>query len=141
MIKKFALGFLVVSLIFPSLALAAWGRHIHPEKYYQQAWCQEHQGVMEFVLPDRARVDCVTDGLAVEFDFGPKWAESIGQALYYATQTNRKAAIVLILEYPKWDIYYQRLVKTIEGHKLDVEVYKVTPFDYPPVQKDPKPVE
>ncbi len=50
------------------------------------------------VLPDKARVDCVTDTHAIEFDFAKKWGESIGQALYYATILNKQAGIVLIME-------------------------------------------
>ena len=34
----------------------------------------------------------------IEFDFGNKWAESIGQALYDSIQTEKKAGIVLILK-------------------------------------------
>lgn len=44
---------------------------------------------MEYRLSDNTRVDCMTDTLAVEFDFANKWAECIGQALYYGKQTKK----------------------------------------------------
>jgi hypothetical protein len=42
------------------------------------------------VLPDGTRCDCLTDTHAIEFDFGNKWAEAIGQSAYYALQTGKK---------------------------------------------------
>lgn len=44
---------------------------------------------MEYRLSDNTRVDCMTDTLAVEFDLANKWAECIGQALYYGKQTKK----------------------------------------------------
>ena len=38
---------------------------------------------------------------AVEFDFAEKWAEAVGQALYYALKTGKKPAVVLIMEDPR----------------------------------------
>lgn len=60
--------------------------------------CNEMSGDMEFVLSDSARVDCLTDEYAIEVDFAKKWAEGIGQALYYAKQTRRKPAVALIVD-------------------------------------------
>lgn len=53
---------------------------------------------MEYKLNDKTRIDCLTDTLAVEVDFANKWAECIGQALYYGRKTRRTPACVLILE-------------------------------------------
>jgi hypothetical protein len=72
--------------------------HIHLEKYYQERWCNEHNGIMEYILDDRTRVDCLTDDYAIEFDFAPKWAESVGQALYYSLMTGKRPGVVLIME-------------------------------------------
>jgi hypothetical protein len=43
-------------------------------------------------------IDCFNDRYAIEIDRGPKWAEAIGQAIYYASQTNREPGIVLICD-------------------------------------------
>lgn len=73
---------------------------------------------MEYVLPDKARVDCLLPDMAVEFDFAPKWAECIGQALYYGKRTNRTPACVLIVERPIKDrIYLRRLRTTVYNRK------------------------
>ncbi len=79
--------------------------HIHPEKYYQQQWCSAQGGVAEYRLDDGTRVDCLTDTHAVEVDFARKWAESIGQALYYGLQTGKRPGVLLILESPTSDVW------------------------------------
>lgn len=93
-------------------------KHLHTEKEYQSAWCNTRGGQMEYVLNDKARVDCLTDTLAVEFDFAPKWHECIGQALYYGQKTNRTPACVLIIENPTNDWkYLKRLRYTVYNKK------------------------
>lgn len=85
----------IILLLCPSMANAA---HLHYESWYQERWCNAHGGEMEVVMPDNTRCDCVTDTHAIEFDFGKKWAESIGQSLYYGLQTGKTPGVVLILE-------------------------------------------
>lgn len=91
-------------ILFNSLAYA--GGHLHKEKDYQNAWCAEYSGITEYVLDDGARVDCLTCEYAIEFDFAEKWAEAIGQALYYATKTGKKPGVVLIMEDPEKEKRY-----------------------------------
>ena len=62
----------------------ACAKHEYNEHYYQNIWCREHNGITEYILADKTRVDCLTKDMAVEFDFASKWAESVGQSLYYA---------------------------------------------------------
>ena len=95
----------------------------HPEKYYQSQWCSERNGKIEKVLPDRTRCDCLTETHAIEFDFGPKWAESIGQSLYYSLQTGKKAGIFLILETEKDYKYWIRLNTTIKYFDLPIDTW------------------
>lgn len=82
-------GFFTILLLLILLPVMAWAGHEHPEKWYQERWCKEHGGKAEVMLEDRTRCDCLTKSHAIEFDFGPKWAESIGQALYYSIQTGK----------------------------------------------------
>ncbi|MFP5300016.1 hypothetical protein R2R70_02220 [Cobetia sp. SIMBA_158] len=78
--------------VFASLAHGAMR-----ESAYQNEWCGEREGQVEYVLQDRARVDCLLPEYAVEVDFDNKWAEAIGQALYYAAMTGKKPAVLLIV--------------------------------------------
>lgn len=97
-------------LLCPAIASAS----VHPEREYQKAWCDGAGGTREFVLPDRARVDCLTSTHAVEVDFAPKWAEAVGQALYYSIETGRSPGILLIMEESGDERFLKRLM-TVTG--------------------------
>lgn len=102
--------------------------HQHPENNYQSLWCITHHGITEYRLNDKTRVDCLTKNYAIEFDFAPKWAESIGQSLYYAKMTGRKPAVVLIIENPKDYKYYHRINKIAKD--LNISVWYIKKSDY-----------
>ncbi len=94
--------------------LNCYAAHVQPERVYQAEWCNRFNGQMEYRLNDGTRVDCVTKNYAVEFDFANKWAESVGQSLYYGIMTNKKPAVVLIIEKPSDFKYYYRIKKVAE---------------------------
>lgn len=87
------------------------------EKMYQREWCNAVGGQMEVVLEDGARVDCLTRDYAVEFDYAHKWAESIGQALYYGIMTKRRPGVVLITG-PNDNAYIARFKAVAKKHKI-----------------------
>ena len=93
------------------MSTKCYAKHLYYEKDYQACWCNAKGGQMEYVLPDKARVDCLLPDMAVEFDFAPKWAECIGQALYYGQMTNKVPACVLIMENKKKDCKYLNRLK------------------------------
>lgn len=99
---------------------AAAAAHLFKEKEYQQAWCDEAGGVAEVVLDDRTRVDCLTNEYAIEFDFAAKWAESVGQSLYYAMKTGRQPGVVLIMEKDSDQRYLDRLQALAARYKIKV---------------------
>lgn len=112
---------LLTLILFSVLLSVAGAQTLHKEKEYQKAWCDAHCGQQEVILPDKTRVDCLTDTHAIEFDFAHKWAESIGQALYYAQATNKKAGIVLIVENGQKDEkYIKRLCAVSERYNITV---------------------
>ena len=96
----------VFIFIFIFTTTTADAKHKHLEREYVLQHCV---GVIEFVLPDRTRVDCLTDEYAIEFDFAPKWAEAFGQSLRYAYMTGRAPGIYLILESQK-DMRYANIL-------------------------------
>lgn len=105
---------LLILIILPLCAFAQTPKnHKYFEKDYQKVWCDAHCGSMEVILPDKARVDCVTATHAIEFDFAPKWAESIGQALYYGEVLQKQPGIVLIIENLEKDQKYINRVRTV----------------------------
>jgi len=112
--------------------VAAWqgatlAARLHPESWYQRLWCRKQGGQLEARLPDDTRCDCLTATHAVEFDFGSKWAEAIGQALYYSLQTGKRAGIVLILEKETDYKYWLRLNTTIQHFQLPIDTWIMTP--------------
>lgn len=100
--------------------------HIHSEASYQYAWAEKNNAVCEYHNDDGTRVDCLTDTHAIEFDFANKWAESVGQALYYQYKTGKRAKIILILENPQKEIiYFNRVMALSKIYDFDVDY--VTP--------------
>lgn len=68
------------------------------ERDHAAPFCKRLGGTLEHVLPDRRRVDCLTDSIAWEIDYAPSWAECIGQALGYSSATGREPGCVLIIK-------------------------------------------
>jgi len=75
-----------------------WCRHLAP-KYGAE---------VEVRLDDGTRCDLVTETEAIECDWAKngKWAEAIGQSLYYAIELEKKPAIILLVKDPKRDQRY-----------------------------------
>lgn len=96
----------------------------HDEKYYQTKMCEQLGGDMEYVLFDKARVDCLTSEYAIEVDFAKKWAEGIGQALYYAEVTGKKPAVALIVEEDEDKKYIDRLDRVASKFGIRVILLK-----------------
>lgn len=93
----------------------------------------------EVRLPDAARVDLLTDTEAIEVDYAKKWAEAIGQSLYYGLATGKKPAIILLTRDTNRDrkaifrctavcqryaihLYIERLIETPRRHATDNRV-------------------
>ena len=92
----------------------------HNERYYQEKMCKKMDGLVEYRLKDKTRVDCLTDDYAIEVDFAKKWAEGIGQALFYSLMTGKEPAVGLIVG-EKDARYLKRLRKV--ANKFDIEVF------------------
>jgi len=110
-------------------AVPVQAKRLHYEKWYQKNWCDDNNGRTEVIFSDRTRCDCLTATHAIEFDFGSKWAEAIGQSLYYSIQTGKRAGIVLILEHKKDYKYWIRLNTIIEHYNLPIDTWKVVNED------------
>ncbi len=88
------------------------------EAYYVNQWCTSDFGRKEAVLWDLTRVDCLAKDYAIEFDFAKKWAESVGQSLYYSKMTKKQPAVVLILQNITDYIYVNRIERMNLGIKI-----------------------
>ena len=88
------------------------------ESYYVSQWCTSDFGRKEAVLWDMTRVDCLAKDYAIEFDFAKKWAESIGQSLYYSKMTGKQPAVALILTSLTDYKYVKRIERLDNGIKI-----------------------
>ena len=77
---------------------------------------------------NNGRIDLLTDEYAIEIEKASNWKEAIGQSLWYALNTNKKAAIIIILEKDSDYKHLIRLQTTIDyGNLTDV----ITVFAFP----------
>lgn len=120
--------FFILLFSFVFFQQSCFASHIYLEKEYQNVWCKSNDGKTEVILQDGTRIDCLTNDYAIEFDFANKWAESIGQALYYANCTNKKPGVVLIMEKPQTDLRYLNRLKSVAS-KYDIKIWIMTPND------------
>ena len=106
------------------------------EKYYIEQWSKNNQGIAEYSLPDRTRVDVMT---AVEVDFANKWYQAVGQSLHYALHTKKNPGIVLISRNDKDTKYIDRLIAVIREYDLPITVWQMIEeadsMVYSPIEK------
>lgn len=56
----------------------------------------EWEEQVEVRIKDGSRVDYLADDMAIEIDWASKWAEGVGQSLFYAAMTDRDPGIILL---------------------------------------------
>ena len=88
------------------------------ESDYVDQYCPQWLGDIEYRLPDRTRVDCLTATQAMEFDWCKKWAEGVGQSLYYSKMTGTKPVLVLICT----DLEKERFVRRAQLAAPEVKI-------------------
>jgi len=94
------------------------------EKFYQVQMCNRLKGEIEVVLHDKTRVDCLTDKYAIEVDWAKKWAEGVGQSIYYAEMTSKKPAVALIMADTDADErHYKRF--SVVAYKLNIHIIRL----------------
>lgn len=67
------------------------------EAHYVQWLNQNYFAGLTEVAVQAGRADIVNDEYAIEVEWAYKWKNSIGQALWYGLQTNKKSGIVLLM--------------------------------------------
>ena len=95
------------------------------EAYYQHIAAKQLGGKTEHILPDRTRIDILTDKESIEVDWASKWAEGIGQALYYSAMTTKEAGLILIMKSEKDERYIKRVQKIILIKSLKINLYVI----------------
>ena len=88
---------LFVTLVFFLLITVPGNARQNSEKHYQEKWCAE-MGQTNYPLPDKSRVDCLTETHAVEVNFADNYKQAIGQAIYNSRITGKKPGLLIIIE-------------------------------------------
>ena len=96
------------------------------ERFHADEIAAKLGGPTEVVLLDPSRVDVLTDQWAIEVDWAPKWAESIGQSLYYAQATDREPVAILLVGRSDSDsVYWLRAKAASASAGVHVWTYNV----------------
>ena len=118
---------ITVSIFCLLLLAGCFGSKPLHESDYQHFWCGKHHGELEHRLEDGTRVDCLTSEYAIEVEYAHKWAEAIGQSLFYAQMTSKKPGIVLIMREHGDDKFLKRLRK-VAGEQ-GIKIWTIKPHD------------
>lgn len=79
------------------------------ETYWQDIIQKEIGGEKEYRLDDGTRVDLLFEDKACEIDWANKWAEGIGQSIYYGLKTERPPLVILLAKKDGWEKYRDRV--------------------------------
>lgn len=94
------------------------------ERTYQEYYCE---GTSDVTLTDKTRADCLTNTHAIEFDFGEKWYEAVGQSLHYSALTGKRAGIFLIIHGKKGhQRHANRMINVIHHFNLPIDAWIFT---------------
>lgn len=97
------------------------------EADYVNYACPKLNGEIEFILDDGSRIDCETATHSIEFDFGKKWAEAIGQALYYSSKTGKQPGIVLIISEKNDSNKLEKIKMVARKYEIDIKLWSIRP--------------
>lgn len=107
------------------LLSASSGAQTISEHDYAKPWCKERKGILEYELPDKTRIDCLTETHAVEVERAHRWAESIGQALHYARMSETKAGIALIIEHADECRHLDKIQNIIRTQCIEIDIWTI----------------
>jgi hypothetical protein len=113
----------ILILLFIMLTIQS-AHALENEDYYNRQFCTQESGQAEYKLPDRSRIDCLTDTHAFEADWadGLKVYESIGQSLYYAAETGKNPGILLLVRKKNSDKHIRKVKRVIESWSLPIKL-------------------
>ncbi len=83
-----------------------WQDVIHAELSQRDGWESLEK---EFRLDDGTRVDLLFPQQACEIDWADKWAEGVGQSVYYGLKTRRGPLVILLAKKDGWEKYRDRV--------------------------------
>tara|TARA_B100001094_G_C18158511_1_gene787910 strand:+ start:947 stop:1387 length:441 start_codon:yes stop_codon:yes gene_type:complete len=83
-----------------------WQDVIHLELSKKEGWESLEK---EHRLDDGTRVDLLFPFKACEIDWADKWAEGVGQSVYYGLKTKKLPLVILLAKKDGWEKYRDRV--------------------------------
>tara|TARA_Y100001973_G_C5145426_1_gene305177 strand:- start:131 stop:601 length:471 start_codon:yes stop_codon:yes gene_type:complete len=83
-----------------------WQDIIHEELSQRDGWESLEK---EHRLDDGTRVDLLFPEQACEIDWANKWAEGVGQSIYYGLKTRKAPLVILLAKKDGWEKYRDRV--------------------------------
>jgi hypothetical protein len=80
----------------------------------------------EVRLDDGSRVDLMSEDMAIEVDWSEKWAEGVGQSLYYGLKTERQPGVLLLRKKGQAEASHRTFV---ERCKLVCQSYSIVLYE------------
>ena len=112
-----------ILLLLIVLLLSAAGSCPNREIHNKKVFSHYINGKMNVPLDGyKNSADIVSDTFAIDVEFAPYWATSIGHSLYAATKLNKKAGIVLITHKNYGDKYVDILMPIANKYNITVWV-------------------
>ena len=109
----------------------------HPnERTVVNLLAEKYQANVEVKLWDDTRVDLLSETHAYEVDWARKYAEGVGQALYYSSLTARKPGLILLVRNFKKELRYIYRAQ-ITCNEAGVDLYIETVKDFPIKDRQP----
>ena len=76
-------------------------------------------GEAEYRLPDKSRIDVLTDEHAIELDWLHKWHEGVGQALHYAELSGKEPVVAIGIKEKDYDREKLKLAKRVANKEAE----------------------
>ncbi len=118
-LNKYIIWIVLIITFFPSDGYGQSDKWL--EKDYAN-YIQHLIGGQREYSVESGRVDLLTDEFAYEIEWANKWKESIGQSIWYALQTNKKPAIILLIRSESDYKYFIQLNSALEYANLKNQI-------------------
>ena len=114
-----------IFLPFTLIASTLFAKETYNEAYFTSIIAKELKGQEEYRLPNRKRIDILTNEYAFEVDWVSKaWSEGVGQALHYALMTGKKPGVIVLID-KAHKANLDALIKTATEYNIKVIIYHV----------------
>lgn len=115
---------MIASRVLILLSLLTFGQYPSENEWTKQH-AEEYNAKFDQRLWDDTRPDLTSGVMVYEVDWADKWAEAIGQSLYYASQTGKRPVIILLVRNRDDYIHVFRCQRALEKVEIELIIRKI----------------